>query len=108
MRNGHGICHGGFIFLLADTAFAVACNSGNLRTVAQHAEISFLRPGVLGDVLIAEARETSLVGRSGVYDVSVSSESSGERIAEFRGLSRRIAGTLFDEAAAGGEEERSS
>lgn len=90
--NGHGMCHGGFIFTLADTAFAFACNSYNDRVVAQQASIAFLAPGRLGDRLVAEAREVNRAGRSGIYDVRVSNQ-NGERIAEFRGHSRMIGGT---------------
>ena len=96
MLNGHGICHGGFIFTLADSAFAFACNSRNQSTVAQHNIISYLAPGKEGDVLTAVAEETDLSGRSGIYDVTVTNQ-DGRKIASFRGLSRTIAGTLFDE-----------
>ncbi|MGJ4997476.1 hydroxyphenylacetyl-CoA thioesterase PaaI [Bradyrhizobium sp. HKCCYLS3077] len=92
MVNGHGIAHGGFIFTLADSAFAFACNSHNDRTVAAQGSISFIRPGKLGDVLTARAHEVSRSGRSGIYDVRVT---AGETIiAEFRGHSRSIGGTL--------------
>ncbi|CCD87719.1 phenylacetic acid degradation protein with thioesterase/thiol ester dehydrase-isomerase domain [Bradyrhizobium sp. ORS 285] len=92
MVNGHGIAHGGFIFTLADSAFAFACNSHNDRTVAAQGSISFIRPGKLGDVLTASAHEVSRSGRSGIYDVRVA---AGETvIAEFRGHSRSIGGTL--------------
>ncbi len=94
MTNGHGIVHGGFIFLLADTAFAYACNSYNQRCVAQQCSIAYLMPGREGSRLIARAREVRRVERSGVYDVSVSDE-SGAAIAEFRGLSRTMAGRFF-------------
>lgn len=94
--NGHGICHGGVTFMLADSAFAFACNSRNQSTVAQHNNISFTAPGRLGDRLTATAREVSLTGRSGIYDVSVTNQ-TGQLIAEFRGLSRAIKGQLFDE-----------
>jgi acyl-CoA thioesterase len=94
--NGLGACHGGVIFALADSAFAFACNSRNQATVAQHNSITYLAPGKLGDRLIATAREVSLSGRSGVYDVSVTTE-TGRQIAEFRGCSRTVAGTLFEE-----------
>ncbi len=70
MVNGHGIAHGGFIFLLADSAFAFACNSHNERAVAAQCNISFIRPGKLGDRLIATAREISRTGRSGIYDIA--------------------------------------
>ena len=94
--NGHGICHGGVTFMLADSAFAFACNSRNQATVAQHNTISFTAPGHLGDRLTATAREVSLTGRSGIYDVTVTNQND-HKIAEFRGLSRAIKGQLFDE-----------
>jgi acyl-CoA thioesterase len=94
--NGHGMCHGGIMFSLADSAFAFACNSRNQATVAQHNSITYIAPGQLGDVLRAEAREVSLTGRSGIYDVQVRNQNN-QTIAEFRGLSRAISGTLFDE-----------
>ncbi|MHB1204974.1 MAG: hydroxyphenylacetyl-CoA thioesterase PaaI [Rhodospirillaceae bacterium] len=93
MLNGHGIAHGGMLFALADTAFAYACNSRNVSTVAQSATIVFLEPGKKGERLVAEARESSLKGRSGVYAVKVFGE-DGRTIAEFQGLSRAIAGTV--------------
>ncbi len=96
--NGHGICHGGVTFLLADSAFAYACNSRNISTVAQHNVISYLAPAHLGDHLIATAHEVSLTGRSGIYDVKVTNQ-DGRGIAEFRGMSRAIRGHIFDEAA---------
>jgi acyl-CoA thioesterase len=92
MVNGHGIAHGGFIFTLADSAFAFACNSHNERTVATQGSISFIRPGKLGDRLIAHAKEISRRGRSGIYDVRVTADDVV--IAEFRGHSRSIGGTL--------------
>ncbi|MCY0095682.1 hydroxyphenylacetyl-CoA thioesterase PaaI [Hoeflea ulvae] len=97
--NGHGSCHGGAIFTLADSAFAFACNSHNKVTVAQHCSVTFLAPGREGDRLTATAREVTLAGRSGIYDVTVSRE-DGVAIAEFRGLSRTIAGTHFEEPSA--------
>lgn len=95
MLNGHRIGHGGMIFALADTAFAYACNSRNENTVAQNASISFLAPAQPGDVLIAEAREVSRSGRSGVYQVSVKT-AAGAVIAEFTGLSRTIGGPVIN------------
>ena len=94
MTNGHGIGHGGFIFLLADTAFAYACNSYNQRCVAQHCSITYLKPAREGSRLVATAREVRRVERSGVYDISVSDE-EGAAIAEFRGLSRTVPGKFF-------------
>jgi acyl-CoA thioesterase len=90
MVNGHGIAHGGFIFTLADSAFAFACNSYNERTVAAQCNISFIRPGKLGDRLVATAREISRTGRSGIYDVRVSVDDI--TIAELRGHSRTLGG----------------
>ena len=95
MTNGHGICHGGFIFTLADSAFAFACNTYDQRTVAQHCAVTFLRPGRLADRLIARAVERSRTGRSGIYDVTVTN-ATGDVIAEFRGHSRTISGALLD------------
>jgi acyl-CoA thioesterase len=94
--NGHGICHGGITFMLADSAFAFACNSRNQSTVAQHNFISYLAPGQLGDHLTATATEVSLTGRTGIYDVKVTKR-DGTMIAEFRGISRAIKGQLFTE-----------
>ena len=93
MANGHGMCHGGYVFTLADSAFAFACNSRNQRMVAAQGAISFLEPAEVGDVLTARAREVHLRGRGGVYDVSVSNR-AGERIAEFRGHCRAIPGSV--------------
>jgi acyl-CoA thioesterase len=90
MVNGHGIAHGGFIFLLADSTFAYACNSHNERAVAAQCNITFIRPGKLGDRLVATAREVSRTGRSGIYDVSVTA--GDVAIAELRGHSRTIGG----------------
>ena len=93
MVNGHDIGHGGLTFTLADSAFAFACNSYNRRTVAAGAEIRFLAPTRLGDVLEATAVERSREGRDGVYDVAVR---CGDRVvAQFTGRSREIRGTLF-------------
>lgn len=94
--NGHGMCHGGVIFSLADSAFAFACNSRNQATVAQHNTISFIAPGQKGDMLTAVATEVSLTGRSGIYDVRVTNQDN-KTIAEMRGLSRSIKGQLFPE-----------
>ena len=94
--NGHGICHGGLIFALADTAFAHACNSYNQRVVAQSCSISFLAPGKTDTMLTATAREIHRARRSGIYDIEVSSE-AGEIIAQFRGQSRTIKGQYFED-----------
>jgi phenylacetic acid degradation protein PaaD len=91
MVNGQRIAHGGFIFTLADSAFAFACNSHNERVVAAQGQITFIKPGKLGDRLVAEAREITRGGRSGIYDVRVSVDDTV--IAEFRGHSRVIPGT---------------
>ena len=90
MTNGHDTAHGGFIFTLADSAFAFACNSHGDRAVAQHCAITFIRPGKKGDRLVASAHEVSRTGRSGIYDVQVSV--GDEVIAEFRGHSRTVGG----------------
>jgi acyl-CoA thioesterase len=90
MVNGHGIAHGGFIFLLADSTFAFACNSRNERAVAAQCNISFIKPGKLGDRLVATAKEISWTGRSGIYDVRVTVD--GVAIAELRGHSRTVGG----------------
>jgi acyl-CoA thioesterase len=90
MLNGHGIGHGGYVFLLADTAFAVACNTHGPATVASGADISFVAPAQLGDELIAEAAERTRYGRSGIYDVTVR-RADGAVVAEFRGRSRTLA-----------------
>lgn len=84
MTNGFGVCHGGIVFSLADTAFAFACNGGDNVTVAAAAGIDFLRPAYEGDRLTAEAKERHRGGRAGVYDVTVSNQ-DGEPIALFRG-----------------------
>jgi acyl-CoA thioesterase len=94
MVNGHGTCHGGFIFSLADSAFAFACNSYNQRAVAQHCSITFLAPGRLGDRLLAKASEASRAGRSGIYDIDVFNQ-DGVKIAIFRGHSRVVKGEFF-------------
>lgn len=94
MLNSHGMCHGGAIFTLADSAFAYACNSRDASTVAQHCSIAFLSAGRADDTLIAHAREVQVAGRSGVYDVTVSRQ-GGETIAEFRGLSRTVGGGIL-------------
>jgi acyl-CoA thioesterase len=88
MVNGHGMAHGGFVFLLADTAFACACNSLGPVTVASGADVVFLQPCKAGDVLEARARERASSGRSGVYDVTVRRDD--DVVAEFRGRSRVI------------------
>lgn len=95
MLNGHGTCHGGFIFSLADSAFAFACNARNVSTVASGCTIDFLAPAREGDVLTAVARERSLAGRTGVYDVTVSNQ-HGAAVALFRGRSYRIRGQIID------------
>jgi acyl-CoA thioesterase len=92
MINGHRTCHGGFIFTLADSAFAFACNSYNQLTVAQQAAVTFIAPAYAGDRLTATAREVSRRGRGGIYDISVTNQ-AGAQIAEFRGHSRTIKGT---------------
>lgn len=98
MINGHQICHGGYLFTLADSTFGVACNTFNRVTVAASAHIDFLAAAHLGDVLFAEAHVQSQGRRSGIYDVVVE-DGDGRRLALFRGRSHRLDGTLYDEAA---------
>jgi acyl-CoA thioesterase len=98
MLNGHGLCHGGLIFTLADSAFAYACNSRNQNTVASGCTIDYLAPGQPGDVLVAEAVEQSLAGRTGVYDITVSNQ-DGRRLALFRGRSHSIKGGVLEGSA---------
>jgi phenylacetic acid degradation protein PaaD len=103
MVNGHSMCHGGLVFALADSAFAFACNSYNRVAVAQACDIVFVAPARLGDVLVAEAVERSRFGRNGIYDVTVTAGADGGSgggglVAEFRGRSRQIAGTLAEES----------
>jgi acyl-CoA thioesterase len=93
MLNGHAICHGGIVFTLADTAFAFACNSRNQSTVASGCSIDFLAPAKAGDELSAEASERALLGRTGVYDVTVTNQEN-QTIALFRGRSYRVAGEV--------------
>ncbi|MGH3625002.1 MAG: hydroxyphenylacetyl-CoA thioesterase PaaI [Sciscionella sp.] len=92
MVNGHGIAHGGFVFLLADSAFACACNSHGPMTVASGAEISFVASAAAGDVLVATAEERTRYGRNGIYDVTVIREdiTGTTVVAEFRGRSRTV------------------
>jgi acyl-CoA thioesterase len=94
MVNGHHMCHGGLIFTLADSAFAYACNSYNLNTVASACHIDFLAPAKQGETLQAHAVERSRSGRTGVYDVTVSTH-SGTTVALFRGKSYRISGEVM-------------
>jgi acyl-CoA thioesterase len=94
MTNGHGICHGGFIFTLADSAFAFACNTYDQSTVAQQCAVTFIEPVRQGEVLTAHAVERTRAGRGGIYDVTVR-DSRNNVVAEFRGHSRTIAGNLL-------------
>jgi acyl-CoA thioesterase len=106
MVNGHGICHGGLIFTLADSAFAYACNSYNKNTVASACHIDFLAPARIGDILEAEAVEQSAAGRTGVYDITVRSR-GGKTIALFRGKSYRINGEVIAGLDQAGQGDRS-
>jgi acyl-CoA thioesterase len=94
MVNGHDTTHGGYIFTLADSAFAFACNSDGMTTLAAQAQITFIRPSRLGDRLVATAREISRSGRSGIYDVRVTADEV--TVAEFRGHSRVVGGSFID------------
>ena len=96
--NGHEICHGGFIFTLADSTFAFACNSRNRVTVAAGCSIEFLKPGQRGDVLTCEGVEQVLQGRHGIYDMKVTNQ-RGEVVAVFRGKSAQLQGTVIPEQA---------
>jgi acyl-CoA thioesterase len=98
MLNGHGSCHGGYIFMLADSAFAFACNSHNFITVGAGCSIDYLSPGREGDVLSAEAQEQALSGKTGVYDVVVSNQ-EGRKLALFRGKSHRVGGQVAELSA---------
>ena len=97
--NGHQICHGGFIFTLADSTFAFACNSHNRNTVAAGCSIEFLKPAHAGDVLVCEGAEQMLQGRHGIYDMVVRNQ-RGDTVAMFRGKSAQIPGTVFPEEEA--------
>jgi acyl-CoA thioesterase len=96
MLNGFGIAHGGMIFALADSAFAYACNSRNVKTVAQSGSIVFLDAARAGERLVAEARETALRGRTGAYVITVTGE-DGRVIAEMQGLSRAVGGPTLED-----------
>ena len=93
MVNGHGICHGGYIFTVADSAFAFACNTYDQVTVAAAADITFVRAAKLGDELTASGSEQVRYGRSGIYDIIVTDQ-DGEMVAVFRGRSRTIGGSI--------------
>ena len=96
MLNGFGSIHGGMIFALADSAFAYACNSRNIATVAQGASIVFLAAAQAGEILEAEAREEALSGRSGVYSVQVTTRNGNRVVAQFQGQSRAIGGSAVE------------
>ena len=96
MSNGHGNCHGGYMFTLADSAFAFACNTYNQLVVAQHCSVTYLAPGQIGDRLTATAVEVSRKGRSGIYDVRLTNQ-NGQHVVEFRGHSRTVKGTHLPE-----------
>jgi acyl-CoA thioesterase len=95
MLNGHGTCHGGYIFMLADSAFAFACNSHNHATVGAGCTIDYLAPARRGDLLTAEAVEQALAGKTGVYDIVVTNQ-EGRRLALFRGKSHRVSGQVVE------------
>ena len=98
MVNGHGMCHGGFIFTLADSAFAFACNSYNITTVAASCDIAFLKAARIGDRLNAVALEAYREGRNGIYDIVVT-DGAGATVAHFRGKSRTVGGPVVEESA---------
>jgi len=95
MLNGHGTCHGGYIFMLADSAFAFACNSHNFNTVGAGCSIDYLSPGREGELLTAQAQEQALSGKTGVYDIVVTNE-EGRKVALFRGKSHRVNGMVAE------------
>jgi acyl-CoA thioesterase len=95
MINGHGTCHGGYVFMLADSAFAFACNSHNFNTVGAGCSIDYVAPAREGDLLTAEAVEQALLGKTGIYDITVTNQ-HGQKIALFRGKSHRVAGHVAD------------
>lgn len=97
MTNGHGICHGGYLFTLADSAFAFACNTYDQRCVAQHCSISYLAAVSVGDRLCARGSEVSRSGRNGIYDIRITNDKH-KAVVEFRGYSRTISGTLLSQA----------
>jgi acyl-CoA thioesterase len=101
MVNGHGTCHGAFIFAVADATFGYACNSDNHRAVAGGVDINFLAPALLGEVLTAVGKQRQQGGRSGIYDIEVANQ-DGKLVALFRGRSVRIKGHFFDPAVATG------
>jgi acyl-CoA thioesterase len=96
MINGHHTAHGGAIFTLADSAFAFACNARNVPSVAQHCSITYVTPGREGETLVAEARETNLTGRFGIYDITVKAD-DGRVVAIFRGHSAAVRGHVVKE-----------
>lgn len=96
MLNGHATCHGGFMFALADSAFAFACNSHNAVTVGAGCTIDYLAPGRAGDVLTAEAVELSVSGKTGIYDVRIVNQ-DGRTLALFRGKSHRVSGHVVEQ-----------
>ena len=100
LLNGHKICHGGFIFTLADSTFAYACNSYNKSTVASGCSIEFLKPAHAGDVLTCTGQEQILQGRHGIYDMRVENQ-RGEVVAMFRGKSAQVAGTVLPDPCTG-------
>lgn len=96
MLNGHGVCHGGLIFAMADTAFAFACNSLNRQAVAMHCSISFIEKVSAGARLTAHAAGRAVYGRNGIFDVTVTND-QGVKVAEFRGYSRTVGGEWVKE-----------
>ena len=94
--NGHGFCHGGVIFTLADATFGFACNSYNVKAVAQNCSITYISPVKKKDKLVAEAKEIKKFGRSAIYDVTITNQNN-DLVALFRGHSRSVGSQLFDE-----------
>ena len=98
MLNGHGTCHGGYVFMLADSAFAFACNSRNYATVGAGCSIDYIAPARAGDLLTADAVEQALTGKTGVYDITVTNQ-EGRKVALFRGKSHRVGGHVVEVTA---------
>jgi acyl-CoA thioesterase len=99
MANALGVCHGGYIFTLADSAFAFACNSHGRHALAQHCAVTFLAPGRVGMRIIADATERHRAERGGLYDVTVWDDATGTVIAEFRGHARTVPGSWVETQA---------
>lgn len=107
MVNGHGNCHGGLVFALADTAFATACNTYNQIAVGSACHIDYIRPVVAGDTLTAIAVESALAGRSGLYDITIRNQHD-KIVAVFHGRAQRLRGTVVDSPSTPGQTDRAT